>query len=309
MRIGLVGAGRWGKRYIATFQTLPDLSLARVASRNPLTRLLVPEGCDVTPFWEEVTSGHRLDGVIITTPPHLHGTMAKAAIHASLPVLVEKPFTLSLGEAGEVAAMARQEGVLVMVGHTHLFSSAYHTLKARASALGRLMEIRSVGSSWGPFRPDTPVLWDYGPHDVAMCVDLVAGFPIEIEATCVRREVREAGAGEEIKIVLRFANHVRAEIMVSNVNPVKERRFEAHYDGGTLIYDDLAEDKLVLQDRSGQEQRRMPIDASRPLTNLIREFSGSIAAGEKEHSSLKLALQVVDILEKCQASLGADRRE
>ena len=72
LRLGLIGAGHWGKVYIKTLERLPGFSLARLASNNPESRNLVHEGCQISKNWQEVTSADDLDGVIIAAPPKMH---------------------------------------------------------------------------------------------------------------------------------------------------------------------------------------------------------------------------------------------
>ncbi len=177
MRLGLAGAGPWGRRYIATIRDLPGQTLAHVASANPASATLVSSGCVVSTDWRALAVDHSLDGLIVATPPATHLEIALLAIAHGIPVLVEKPMTLSLADANLLAERARRACVLVMVGHTHLYSAAFRGLKSRGATLGALRETRSVGGNRGPYRSDTPVLWDWGPHDVAMCLELFGVAP------------------------------------------------------------------------------------------------------------------------------------
>ena len=43
--------------------------------------------------------------------------------------------------------------------------------------LGPIREIAAVAGNRGPYREDVAVLWDWGPHDVAMALDLVGASP------------------------------------------------------------------------------------------------------------------------------------
>src|SRR3990172_2252392 len=112
MRIGLIGAGRWGRRYIETLAYIPSVRLAHLASTNPESRKLAPEECLVTPRWREVAENRDLDGVILATPPAMHLEMALTAIRAGIAVLVEKPMTLSLIDARTLVDAAATHDVL-----------------------------------------------------------------------------------------------------------------------------------------------------------------------------------------------------
>jgi len=307
MQIGLIGAGRWGKRYIETLSRMPGISLAHLVSRNPESVSLVPLGCKVTPHWRDMLEDTSLDGVIIATPPETHSEIAIGAIQAGIPVLIEKPMTVSLPDAQNIVKEAADCGVLTMIGHTHLFSAAFRKLKMKGHALGRLKNIRSAGGAWGPFRPDTPPLWDWAPHDVAMSIELSGSYPLHIEAKRTGWIQKSQGAGEAISIILGFESGASAEIHISNIQRHKQRVFEATYEGGSLIYDDLADNKLVFKGSSGSMAEPVAIDQSPPLTNLVAEFCHAIGEGHRSNQSLHLGLQVVEVLAECQKLLNASK--
>lgn len=309
MRLGLVGAGRWGKRYIATIAQLQDVHLAHLVSSNPESAALVPGGCRLSPDWRAATADPTLDGIILATPPSTHTEMALAAIANGTPVLIEKPMTLSVEEANSLVDQSNRAGVLVMVGHTHLYGAAFRELKSRSAALGELIQIRSSGGSWGPFRSDTPVLWDWGPHDVAMCLELFSAMPARVESKRVAFEKTSAGTGEAIEITLYFEPGGQAQVRLSNLEQRKQRYLEAKFSGGVLIYDDLASKKLVFRSHQDVMEQEIPLDGSLPLANEVREFCRLIGSRARADHSLDLGFKVVQVLAACQSRLdSADAR-
>lgn len=307
VRLGLIGAGRWGCRYIHTLNGMEGVELARLASGNPESRNLVPAGCAITTDWREVAEDAALDGVILATPPALHAEMAEAAMTAGLPVLIEKPLTLSLADAQRLVRSSRETGCLAMVGHTHLFSAAFRALKRQATALGALRELRSAGGNWGPYRSDAPMLWDWAPHDLSMCLDLVGASPVAVDARQTETAALPGGVGEAVEISLEFPEGVRAGIRVSNIDRQKTRRFEASFEKGGLVYDDLSAEKLCFYPRNGADRIPVPFEPSMPLSNQLAEFCAAIRSGQSFHASLDLGLQVIRILDRCQQALDRAR--
>lgn len=309
-RLGLIGAGRWGRIYIQTIAALDDVRLARVASRNPESARLVPRDCQVTSDWRELVRASDLHGVVIATPPALHAEMARAAILANLPVLVEKPFTLNLAQAEDLRALARDRGCLVMVDHTHLFHPAFEELKKQAARLGQVRTIDAEAGNHGPYREDVPVLWDWGPHDVAMCLDLLHELPREVSATREAHERAGKVEAETLRLNLTFGEGLRARIRLSNMI-AKTRRFAVHCDDGVLVYDELVPDKLVLHQRvratALTPAKGMPIAVSpeQPLRRVVKAFVAAIAEGSDRTLSLDLAVEVVAVLERCGKAIAA----
>ena len=55
--------------------------------------------------------------------------MAKAALLAGKHVLIEKPMAASAAQCEELIGIAQQKGLVLMVGHTFLYSPAVRKIK------------------------------------------------------------------------------------------------------------------------------------------------------------------------------------
>ncbi len=302
LRLGLIGAGRWGRNYIRTIGALPGMRLARLASRSPDSAPLVPAGCQIFAGWRDLLDPRVIDGIIIATPPALHAEMALAAIDLGLPVLVEKPLTLNVAEAHAVLARARERGVLVMVGHTHLFHPAYRAVKSMQPRYGRIHAIVGEASNRGPYRPDVSVLWDWGAHDVAMCLDLLGAPPKRAAVTILEHRPVEGGIGESVQLELAFANGVSASLRLSNLSE-KRRRLAVQCERGLLVYDDLAAQKLIVTE--GTSEQAIGIADDPPLSVAVREFAAATAARSRDLAGLELGTMVVEVLASCAAAAEA----
>ena len=292
MRLGLLGAGRWGRTYLRTIAHTPEVRVTRVASRNPRTQELVPPGCKVNPDWREVVRGDDVDGIVIATPPALHAEMTLAALEHGRPVLVEKPLALSVESAQGILAAAAARGALVMVDHVHLFHPAYQQLKRAVAASGPIRGIHAEAGAPGPHRADVSVLWDWGPHDIAMCIDLLGSEPQEVAAERVERARVDAGWAERVRLSLRFAGNVDAHIELSTLGE-RRRNFEVRLDSGILRYDGALPERPT----------------ERPLARALHGFAAAIASGSTSTASVELGVAVVRTLARCDAALAVGGRE
>ncbi len=297
-RLGLVGVGRWGRNIVRTIAESRRAKLGGVASTNPRTADIVPRDCRVVADWHDLIGDPDLDGVIVATPPAFHPQIVMSALEAGLPVLVEKPLALSVEDARRIRARAGELAGSVMVDHTHLFHPAWTELKRRRARLGPIRAMRSVGGNRGPFRTDTTVLWDWGPHDISMCLDLMEQAPETVSARRVRAERTQEGHGELLRLDLGFAT-ARAEIEIGNLMPSRTRRFEAEFADTTAVIDDTAEHKLRFDGHT------VPIAGTPPLTAVIEAFADAIAADSFDARDLDLAVRVVETLERCDTALAA----
>lgn len=306
VRLGLIGAGEWGRKVIRAMASLDEVKLVRVGSANPKTKDLVPEDCLVVSDWRQVLNPAEIDGVVICSPPALHAEMAREAVSLGVPVLVEKPLTLDFAEAVGLKRLVDLSGGLVLVDHIHLFSPAFQTLAQLLAAVGPVRAIRGRGGNQGPFRSDASVLWDWGPHDVSMCLALMGGRPETVAA----RRISKDEAGEILGLTLTFEGGVEAELVMGNIMAEKARYFAVHTEKVVLVYDDLANHKLTLHPPTpgfaDPEGSGEPVDipGDQPLDVALATFAEALHSPERPSASLDLGLDVVAVLEECDKALG-----
>jgi predicted dehydrogenase len=232
----------------------------------------------------------ELDGVILAVPPQVQRRITESCIAARTPVLVEKPLATRLEDAERMAQAARDAASLVMVDHTHVFSAAFERLRAIVG-MGPL-SIRSEGGNWGPFDRPIDGVWDYGPHDVAMCLEVTGTTP---QALRINRRREGSGGSLLVEMSLWFPHGHNATITVGNLMRQKRRLFEVDDGRRVLIYDDLAPHKLI-ERREGGMDVAIAVDDKPPLTRVVEAFVSSVRSGYCSHPSLPLAVEVVKVL-------------
>ena len=309
LRLGLIGAGRWGRNYIKTIAGLEGMRLACLASGNPESRTLVPSGCVVSPDWRAILDPRSIDALIVATPPALHAGMVEAAVAQAIPVLVEKPLTLDAGQAVALRDLVAARGGLVMVDHIHLFNPAYRALKAAAPRYGAIQAIDGHAGNHGPFRTHTEPLWDWGAHDVAMCLDLLGALPETLDAACLEARDTPEGSGQSLEVRASFAGPVSTVLRFGNIVS-RVRRLAVYLERAVLVFDDLAEHQLVAYPPCAPHApvvgagERLPYERQSPLACVLREFAAAVAAGDRSTASLELGVEVVQVLARCEARLA-----
>jgi predicted dehydrogenase len=132
---------------------------------------------------------------------------------------------------------------------------------------------------------------------------------------------RKKGIHDVAYLTLRFPNRVMADVRVSWLDPCKIRRYTVVGSEKMLVYDDIAEDKILLYDkgvdmppysdtveefhlsyRTG-EGEPYSFEWSEPLRGECAHFLECIREGKEPRSSGKVGLQVVKTLEAAQHSL------
>ncbi len=306
MRVGLIGVGRFGRRYLQTLTHLPELQLVSAASRNPATDTLLPAGCTRCEDWRELIARSDLDGVLVVTPPASHAAIVHAAVRRGIAVLVEKPLTLDVAEAE--ALLALPATAPVMVEHTHLFAPAYQALRERlAHAPVRRIDVDAGGP--GPWRKDVGVLWDWGAHWVAVCLDLLASAPTRSTCRLLEQRDVQGGIGQRIDVDLGFGD-IDAHLRLDNLLDAPSRRLRVHVtDGRTLVYDELQPHPLTEQ-IGDDAPVALPVPPGRPLAAALREFARACEAwrsgrSPRLRSDLAFGVEVVRVLDRCRAACVA----
>ena len=137
IKVGVVGCGYWGPNLIRNFRSLPDCSLKMMCdvSENRLAHLksLYPEVEGETNY-HHMLNGVGLDAVIIATSVKSHFPMAKASLLSGKHTFIEKPMAASSQECEELIEIARNKGLVLMVGHTFLYSPAVKKDQGNCSA-------------------------------------------------------------------------------------------------------------------------------------------------------------------------------
>ena len=311
VRLALVGAGRWGRNYIRTIASLDGVELVAVASRNAETAGLAPPGCRIVEDWRDVTDAADVEGVIVASPPGTHAEILVAALARDKAVLVEKPVVMSRRDAAQVRAALGERPAVVLVDHTHLFHPAFRALRREAGSLGPVRAIKSSAGNHGPYRRDASVLWDWAPHDLAMCRALVSGAARVERARRAEVRVIDGVAAERLVLDLTFGT-TPANVTVSTLD-ARHRSFAAQFDSCTLVFRDFVDDKLVRfapgADVATGAGTAVAVGSELPLSRAVVEFAERIRAKNTERDSIDLGLTVVDLIADAEAMLATGGRQ
>jgi predicted dehydrogenase len=88
-------------------------------------------------------SGPGIDGVVISTPDHMHGAISLAAMSLGKHIYVQKPLAHNLAELRAMCSAAEEQGVVTQMGTQIHGDRAYRTAARmlREGAIGKVSEI------------------------------------------------------------------------------------------------------------------------------------------------------------------------
>jgi predicted dehydrogenase len=141
LRIGLIGVGRHGSRYIHhLLHDLPGVSLTALCRKRigeglaSLSRTEIPVYGD----YRSLIDDPMVEAVVVVTPPSLCPEICLAAVKAGKPILIEKPLAQTGREARAMVTAAEEANLLLMTAQTMRFDSTILLLKDRLPEIGRL---------------------------------------------------------------------------------------------------------------------------------------------------------------------------
>ena len=325
LKVGIIGQGYWGPKLTRNFIDLlgvesisvADLKAERLAEiKNHYPQIKTTQAV-------EDLFNSDIDALVIATPVHTHYELALKALEAGKHVLVEKPITNSAFTADKLVELARGQGLTLMVGHTYEYNAAVEAIRGlvQSGALGQLFYVYSKRVNLGLLQPDINVMWDLAPHDLSILCFVLGEYPDKVLAIG-ENFVNKTNKKDEIVFMnLRFPSGVLANIRLSWLDPVKQRSMTVIGSQKMLVYDDIADDKVVLFEkgvdvppysltmnefqasyRHGAEEV-YPFEWVEPLRSECEDFIDSIINGHPPRSSGEDGLNIVRILESAQRSL------
>ncbi len=243
INVGVVGCGYWGPNLIRNFASLHDARLRAVCDLN-VQRLkhiqeLYPNVEGFTDYGKFLAEG-KLDAVVVATSVGLHHPMAKAALEAGKHVLVEKPLARSSAECADLIDVAGRKGVVLMVGHTFLYSSVVRRIKQIVDA-GDIGEIRYICArrlNLGLFQKDINVTWDLAPHDLSIILHIFGEVPHGLN--CSGSPTVSSRVQDITTMWLGFSKNRSAIVQSSWLDPRKIREMTIVGSRRMIVYDDTA---------------------------------------------------------------------
>lgn len=235
VRLGLIGCGGRAGSHMQGWLKMPEeVEVVAVADPIEARRLAAKEKFPGARVYRDHTdlydheSAETLDAVIIAIEPTAHTDTETRAIDMGIPFLVEKPMTLDLEKADEIARRVKEKHLITSVGFQDRYLDLMEMVKAE------LPKHKQGGLVYGAWCGGIPGVWwwqkkaDCGGQLVEQNIHLVDGLrflygePLSVYATASRGIVRpgvdasaEYDTDDHSTAVIRFPNNVTATLVSS----------------------------------------------------------------------------------------------
>jgi predicted dehydrogenase len=323
VRIAVVGLGYWGPNLVRVLHEIDEAevlaacdvneaALAKIACRYPAVRR--------TTSFEDVLLDDGVEAVAIVTPVSTHFDLALAALEAGKHVFVEKPMAGSVTEAETLIAIAEKRGLTLMPGHTFLYSPPVDIVRrlVRSGELGDIYFISTSRVNLGLHQPDVSVISDLGPHDFSILRYWLEVSPTQISA--ITRNCIMPGLPDVAFVNIQYECGTVAHVELSWLAPSKLRRTTIVGSRKMVVYDDTSNEPVrifdsgvELPDPTSYGEYKLTyrtgdivsprVDPVEPLGLEMRDFCRSLRTDQEPRSSVKLGLEVVQIIDVAEKSL------
>ena len=321
--LAVVGYGYWGPNIVRNAIERSDLDMRVLCELDPEKTAEFSRrypGVPTSSDFDAVLDDERTQAVSIATPPRTHFRLVKQALEAGKHVLVEKPLATSVAEAEALVELADHHGLVLMPGHTFLYSPPVNKVRdlITTGQLGDIYFVTSSRMNLGIYQPDG-VVCDLAPHDLSILLYWL-DRRVSAVAACGCTVFQE-GVPETAFLTLTFHDGCTANVQVSWLAPRKVRQMVVVGSKRMVQYDDTSPDDTVrvydrgfefsqpanfgeyqLTYRSG-DMIAPRIAAAEPLSLELEDFATAITTGRRPRSHARFGLEIVRVLEAANTSL------
>jgi len=248
-------------------------------------------------------AGERIDFVSIATPNHLHFPVAKAALAAGFHVVCDKPLTLTLAEAEELARLVKTSKQVFVV--THNYTGYPLVRQARemilAGELGEIQAIRaeyiqgwlrtrleSEGQKQAAWRTDPTksgaagCFGDIGTHAYNLGRFMTGLLPEKIAAN-LKVFVPGRPLDDYGHAVIRYQNGALGTVTASQISHGRENDLRIQIDGtlGSLEWHQEEPNKMLVR-HNGKPHYLYTRDPNAPFSNEAGRAACRLPSGHPE---------------------------
>lgn len=221
LQLAVVGTGHLGKIHARLASAADEIDLKAIVEPDADTRQRVAEEFQTTPLADCRELFGLVDAAIVASPTSTHFEVVTELLRGGVHVLVEKPITTTVQEADELVSLARQQQLVLQVGHVERFNPAFTAVREKLED-PKFIEARRL--SGYTFRStDVGVVLDLMIHDLDAILSLVQSPVEDVQAL----GVSVMGHHEDVvNARLRFASGCIANVTASRVSYENQRAMQ-----------------------------------------------------------------------------------
>lgn len=236
LRIGIVGAGRFGARIGAALAGRADARLALVQDETPARAEMLAARHGAASVADFASMLAAVDAVVIATSPASHAGLALGAIEARVPVLIKPPLAVLRQEGEELMRAGEAAGVLCLTARPTEDALLMAGL-AEARERPLVFEASRTEPSSGE-AASVSVTLEMMLEDIEHALALFAAPAVALRASASAGRPERPDA---VSAVIRFSGGGEARLKASRAGPGRTRTVRCLYPSGAVDADLLEE--------------------------------------------------------------------
>jgi predicted dehydrogenase len=305
VRLGLIGMGRHGSRYIRHIAELTDMKLTALCRRTEAPAQAAGSAIPCYTDYRQLIDDPDVDAVIVVTPPSINRDICLAAVRAKKPLLIEKPLATSADDAAAMVQAAQNAGIMLMTAHTLRFDPAILDCKAHRHEIGSprylCLTLRmepAVGSPGSSAFDGRGIVLEIGVHLLDL-VRFLTGEEVD-EVRCLMDAVPPETAESRLFAWLRVSGGCWVLVDISRVSSGRVGRVEWVGTEGQLEADwQTRRLRLVSASLPIKEWQ---VEPAPTIVATLRSFVGAVRDGAEPAVSGEDGKRAVEVAEACYES-------
>lgn len=336
--VGLIGCGNISDAYLKAAAQFPIIEIVGCADINPKAAEVKAElyGIEAMDI-DSLLSDARVDIVLNLTTPQFHIEVGVKALKAGKHTYSEKPLALSVNEAAELVALAKEHNLRVGCAPDTFLGGAHQT--ARRALDDNLIGTAVAGTAfmmgpghegWHPnpdfyYKAGGGPLMDMGPYYITDLINMLGPVKCISGAAKTSYDTRVIGSGDRegevidvdipthISAILSFANRAMVTLTTSFDVPKHDHsHIEIYGTHGSMVVCDPNEfegEIKVSKQKDDWEtltQEHLYGDGNYRILGLA-DMAQAIVNHRPHRASLELSLHVLEIMEGILLSAEQER--
>jgi predicted dehydrogenase len=220
IRAAVIGVGAFGQNHARIVSALDKkVELVGIVEHDSVRGQEIAEKLSTKYYGRYQDIAGLVDAVVIVTPTSLHYEVGSFFISNHIHVFIEKPIASTSSEAEKLVRLAKNNNVIIKVGHIERFNPAWLSVR---SAIEKPLFIEAGRMSPFPERiKDTDVIMDMMIHDIDLVLDLIKSPVTDLKAIGMKVLTERYDMAQAR---LEFENGSVANISASRISQSKFRK-------------------------------------------------------------------------------------
>ncbi|MXV61096.1 Gfo/Idh/MocA family oxidoreductase [Natronorubrum sp. JWXQ-INN-674] len=314
IRAGVIGVGTMGENHARVYSELPGVELTCVTDHDEDVAQRVADAYETDAVSPE-TVRDRCDVVTVAVPTPVHYDVVSDCLNAGVHVLVEKPIAETIEQGRALAELARDNGVVLQVGHIERFNPAVQTvsdliedldvISLEAERLGPPTDREALGN----------VIFDLMVHDIDVVGSILGDQPDTVTAM-------GADGGQYATATMQYDDIV-ASLTASRVTQKKVRKLTVTARECLVEVDYLEQSVLIHRDsypeyltddgkrryRHESVVERPRVDNGEPLRHELEAFVEAVRTDSEPVVTAEDGIEALETVQLVDSLVGDEKQK